>query len=251
MSAVTLSDAPQAFPYAGRRKWSTVTLLVALALVAAAMAAVIFAIDDPPAAMLVLGAYVAFGTALLLVMAAGNVATTQLPTVSSSEIDGQTVVGVRGWRLPWWPRVVSNVADTVALVLIGVLGLLEGGEWAPFAVLALVVAIWPAGRVVLALLGRRHSDALWVSADEVLGFDGHGSYRCSRGDVVKVIGGTESDTVIVVATRVHRRPCPRPWAGRRRWADDELGLDCTVTAHDPEGLATWLRAELGVADHRS
>ena len=52
--------------------------------------------------------------------------------------------------------------------------------------------------------------ARWVTADEVLGFDAHGSYRCSRGDVVKVIGGTESDTVIVVATRVDRRPCPRP-----------------------------------------
>lgn len=248
---MTVSDAPPAAPYAGREKWGNVARLTALGVLVAGMTVVAFAIPDPPPAILVLGAYGAFSTALLLVMAAANLATKQLPTLSSSEVEGQPVVGVKGWQVPWWPRVASNVADTVGLVLLGVLGLREGGEWTPFAVLVLLVAIWPAGRVVLALLGRRHSDALWVGADEVLGYDGHGSYRCSRGDVVKVIGGTESDTVIVVASHVERRPCPRPWAGRRRWADDELGLDCTLTAHDPEGLAAWLRTQIGVPDHRS
>lgn len=247
---MSVSDAPRALPHAGREKWSAVAQLTFTSLLGAAMIAVAFAIPNPPTAILVLGWYgvVTFGLGIL--MAVANIVTKQLPAVSEGDVGGRPAVGVEGWWVPWWPRVVSNVADSVGLVLLGYLGLREGGEWVPFAVLALVLAVWPAGRVVLALTRRRHNDAIWVTDHEVIGFDGHGSYRCAQGDVVKVIGGTESDTVIVVATQVERRPCPRPWASRRRWALDEVGMDCTLTAHDPEGLASWLRARIGVPDHR-
>ena len=248
---MTHSHAPQAFPYAGHRKRSTVILLTALTLAVAAVTAVILAIDDAPVAMLVLGGYGAVSTVLLLTLVVGNVATRQLPAVRATEVDEQPAVGVRGWSLPWWVRVVSNGADAAGLVALGALAVGEGGEWTVPGVAALALASWPAGRVVLALTGRRHNTGLWVTENDVVARDGDGSYRCARADVVKVIAGVETSTVIVAATRVDRRPCPRPWRAPRGWAEDELGLDCSVTAHDPEGLATWLRAEVGVADHRA
>ena len=243
------TEPPPASPYAGRAKWRAAGAGFSFAVVAGAMTAVVFAIPDPPAAMLVLGAYGAFSTALLVVMALAEVRTSRLPTVTQSQVDGRPAQGVQARRAEWWPGLAHSVADTIGLVLLGVLGISAGGEWTPFGAIALAAATWPLGRVAWALAGRRHNDALWVTSDEVVGLGGDGSRRCTHDDVIKVIAGTSTDTVIVVARHVERRRCPRPWRGRSRWAEDEIGIDCSLTAHDPRGLATWLRRQTGVPDH--
>lgn len=246
MGSIRGVQMPSPAPFTGWAKWKQALPLLGIA-AGAALYVVIIAVAVPRdvTAMWVLAGYtflaglVCLGVALALLLAR------QLPTARETVLDGQPAVLLRAWRGTWWFDLFLDTGIGALGLTLGVLGLLEGGEWVPWSVLALLAGAWFLARPILAMLGRRHNEALWVSAEEVVHDTSWGRERCRRSDIDRVIRLLDSSTLIIVVDgQITRELCPRPWRPRPRKRMDNIAVDCSLMGHDTGELIAWLQEGL-------
>lgn len=107
--------------------------------------------------------------------------------------------------------------------------------------------VWLLARPVLAVMGRRHNEALWVTADEVVHDTSWGRERCARSDVVNVMQVLDLPRLLIVVDGpITKELCPRPWRPRRRRRrfDDDMAVDCSMMGHDTGELVSWMQETL-------
>lgn len=230
--------------FRGWNKWKHVLTYVAIAAAAFVLVAIVVAaVPRDVLAMQVLAAYTALGGLLSLVLAVALLLTRQLPAGREATLDGEPAVVFRAWRPQWWFEVATDVGlGLLGGVLFG-LAATASPEWLLWGFLPLLVGLWFLARAGLALVGRRHDEALWITQREVVHDTAWGRERCARADVTDVVEFEEHDRLIIVSRApVQRDLCPRPW--RRavvRVRDDDMGVDCSLMGHTNHELVRWLQ----------
>lgn len=231
--------------FSGRTKWGEVVV----DLVLAALGTVLVLVAAPelsgrgPVGLWLLVLYTAYAVAVTLVLAAVVVATSRLPTLRESTLEGRPAVGVRSWAAPWWHATALDLGLAVTGLALAAAGLAAGGEWAVVGLLPGLVGLWFAVRVALVALGRRRRPALWLTDDELVVDSTSGRARAARTSVLHARGRGRR-LVVEVDGPVTRRACPRPWR-RGTLPSSTLVLDTSDIGHRAEDLAGWVQDQVG------
>lgn len=234
---------PPASRFRGWSKWQHVLTFLAIAVGAAFFVTVIeVAVPRDVLAMQLIAAYTALAGLACLVLAVALVLTRRMPAGREATLDGEPAVLFRAWPLQWWFDVATDAALGTLGVLLFALATAGTTEWLLWGLVPLAVGLWFLARAGLALTGRRHNEALWLTEREVVHDTDWGRERCDRSDVADVFGTEDGGRVLVVVhTSVHRQPCPRPFRRKEvRVGTDDMGVDCSLMGHTSDDLARWL-----------
>lgn len=237
-------DVPAARPFGAREKWRDVVGNVVLAALGAGLVAVAYAVPGDPVALRVLAAYTAGATLATLALAVAMATTRRLPTVRRVRLDGTPALAVRAWPGEWWYAVTLDAGLVVAAGTLAGLGLAAGG-WLVPSLLVGVFGLYFAARLLLAVVGRRRNEAIWLTATEVVHDASWGRERVRREQVTRVRPAIGSAQVVLEIEEPARRAvCPRAWRHGRP-EDARIVVDCSWMGLEAADLARWLGAHLG------
>lgn len=232
--------APDVRPFRGWRKWHHVLANVLVALAGTGLVAVVLTQTDVVPLPLLAG-YTTYAVVLTLLLAGAFAVTRTLPVLETA--DG--TARIEAFRPEWWYDNGLNAGLAVAGLWLGFLGMREGGDLLVPGLLVGLAGCWFLVPALLAALGRRHNESLRVTADSIELTGTWGSARAPRASVtdVRSAGGC---VLVALAEPSDESVVPRPWRGRQRSSPHLMIFDCSMTAHDPEQLARWLRDRLGL-----
>ncbi|WP_126688228.1 hypothetical protein [Nocardioides ferulae] len=198
----------------------------------------------------VLIAYTAFGVLITVALAVSIALTRRLPGLRRDRLDGEPALVVRSWPGDWWHTISL---DTGLVLLAGTVVGWAGTRGTELLLLTLPViaaGTWLLGRVILTAAGRRHREAVWLSATEIVHDAAWGRERVSREAVTRVRASTApgADTLVIeVDGPIDRQLVPAPWRSRRAGSPDgRMLVGCALMGHAASDLAPWLADELGI-----
>lgn len=234
---------PPTIPYRGRRKWTDVAVTTCLAVLGGLLAwGVLTQEPGQYAPMRALATFTAVAAAATAALTLAQVVTRQLPPLRWERREGRDVASVHAWPGDWWHANVLDLGLGLLGATLAVMGVRAGRDWLVAGLVVGVVGAWFAVRVLLAVLGRRHNEALHVTGDAVVHESARGTARCARDQVVTVRARGES-LVLLSATPVEVTACPRPWRLRRgRGTARTMVVDCSLMGHEARDLARWLES---------
>lgn len=226
-------------PFRGRAKWGAVAFDLALAGAGALLAWGVFAqVPEEVVALWALACYTVYAVVVTVALALARAATPQLPTLRRATLDGEEAWLLRACPGDWWHAIALDLGLSASAAVLTVLGLRAGGDWVVPSLLVAVMGAWFLVRVVLVLLGRRRSPALWLTRDEVLVDSPAGRARADRGSVWRV-RSRRRRLVVELDHDASWRLSPRPWRAAVP-SRDSMRLDCSTTGHRADDLAAWI-----------
>lgn len=245
---------PPVSRFRGWTKWQHVLTFLAIAVGAAFFVTVIVvAVPRDVLAMQLIAAYTALAGVACLVLAVALVLTRRMPAGREATLDGEPAVLFRAWPLQWWFDVATDAALGTLGVLLFALATSGTTEWLLWGLVPLAVGLWFLARAGLALTGRRHNEALWLTERDVVHDAAWGRERCSRTDVTRVRQQADWQRLLVeVDGPITRELCPRPWRRRRDrlFEEDDMSVDCDLIGPDVLDLVRWLEDSVPTSGSR-
>lgn len=199
---------------------------------------------DVPVLLVVFVTLVVVSTLVVLLISA--LATLRrLPTLEQDQWRGIEVETVRGWPGEWWTFLTLYAVQSATLLAVAVLGFRAGGEWAWGAAVASALGVWIGGWVLMAVIGRRHNEALSVGNSMVFHRANWGSETCSLASVTGAEPGVSGKVLIIESgTPVNRVVSPWPWPGKPPSAPNQMKVKTSLMGHSAQDLAAWLRTQV-------
>ncbi len=186
--------------------------------------------------------FIAVG-AVWLALIAVALSTSHLPTLETIERDGETLTGVRSWRVPWVLEWVLDGCFAVIGLTAPVFDLMAGGESLVVSIPAGVYGVWQTVSLVLYGVGAKRVEAVWIGGGRLIN-DGKGGVASIPLEEIRLVTAGERSLTIVTSRPPDWQLAPRPW--RRSVAmEPKMEVITADMGHGAEDLAGWVRSHLG------